>query len=288
MALTDILVGAPTSVKVGAYGDAEGSCVTLGTTEGGLKIANSEEYYDVKTDQNTGIINKLKVSQGTKIEVTLNEVSLANLAYAFGDPTTAVDGTTFSHGGSFTVTKRTVYINASIPDDGGTVKVTCYKAVITGNTEMSFVKDNKVTLKLEIELLEDYSRSEGDRLLGIEISGTDTTAPTVAMTTPAEDGTVTKDAKGTVTLTFTEGDNKLDEGTLVYGRSIMILNVTDTTAVTLVDGTISYTASTKVLVFTPTSNWTASDSLAIVITPEVTDTAGNAMTIFNGHFTVTA
>ena len=287
MALTDILVGAPTSVKVGAYGAAEGDCVTLGTTDGGLKINNSAEYYDVKTDQNTGIVNKLKVSEGTKIEMTLNEASLANLAYAFGYPTTAVSGTTFSYGGSFTVTKRTVYINGNIPESGGTVKITCYKAVITGNTEISMVKDNKATLKLEIELLEDYSRSEGDRFLNVEVSGTDTTAPTVAMTTPAEDGTVTKDTKGTVTLTFTEADNKVDEGTLVYGRSVMILNVTDTTAVTLVAGTIVYTASTKTLVFTPTSNWTASDKLAIVITPEVTDTAGNAMTIFNGHFTVT-
>ncbi len=113
------------------------------------------------------------------------------------------------------------------------------------------------------------------------------------MTSPAEDATVAPNAKTTVTLTFTEATNAIDQGTLIYGdadnATIMLINVTDTAASALVAGTITYDAGTKVLTFTPTSNWTASDKINIIITTGVRDTAGNHMAAtFLGHFTVAA
>ena len=113
------------------------------------------------------------------------------------------------------------------------------------------------------------------------------------MTAPVEDATVAKDALSTVTVTFTEATNAIDQGSLIYGdadsATIMLLNVTTQASSALVEGTISYSASTKVLTFTPTSNWTASDKINIIITTGVRDTAGNHMAAtFIGHFTVAA
>ena len=109
------------------------------------------------------------------------------------------------------------------------------------------------------------------------------------MTSPVEDATIVKEALTPVTLTFTESANAIDQGSLVYGKSVMLINVTDTTASALVAGAISYNVATKVLTFIPTGNWTASDKINIIITPDVRDTAGNNMAaVFVGHFTVAA
>ena len=81
----------------------------------------------------------------------------------------------------------------------------------------------------------------------------------------------------------------MDEKSLVYGETIMIMKITDQADTSLVDGSIAYDSTTKVLTFTPTSNWTASDKHQIVITKRVRDVAGNYLaSVFVGHFTVTA
>ena len=292
MAVTDITVGAPATIKIGALAAVEGDCVSVGTTEGGVKLNHTQELFDVKADQYVGTLRQVITGEDCLIEFNVAEATLANIAYAFGYPTAAVVGTTLSFGGSSTVTERIVYINCNF---GATAsrKITLYKCVLQGSTEVSMVKSDKTLVKLTLKVLQDTSKSVSAQFGTIVDSSTDTTPPTVAMTTPVEDGTVTKDAKGAVTLTFTEATNQIDEGTLIYGNSddatIMIVNVTDTTVTALVEGTISYSAATKVLTFTPTNNWTASDKLQIIITAGVKDTAGNRLaSIFFGHFTVTA
>ncbi len=289
---TNIVVGAPSSVKIAAYGVAEGSAVDVGATEGGLKLTYTPEFYFKKADQWTGKIGAVKTDEDMTIELVLAEVSLANLAYAMGYPTTAVSGSTLTIGGNATATERTVYINGNAPSSG-TVKITVHKCVIVGATEIQMVKKDKSMVKLTLQVLQDTSQTANQQFVSIAYSGTDTTAPTVALTTPAEDGTVLLNAKGTVTLTFTEGDNAIDEGTLVYGdaddATVFINNVTTQAATALVAGTIVYNAATKTLIFTPTANWTASDKLQVIITTGVRDTAGNRLAAtFYGHFTVTA
>lgn len=285
-------LGMTGNIKVAAYGVAEGSAVDLGATEGGIKLTNLSETYDVKADQFLGIVNVVKIGEDATVEVTLAESSLANLAYSFGYPTTAVSGSTFSWGGNATATQRTVYINLNAPS-GGSAKITLHKCVIIGTSEINIVKNDKIMLKVTFKVLEDTSQTTNEHYGTIVFSGTDTTAPTVAMTTPIEDGTVVKDVKGTVTVTFTETDNAIDEGSLVYGEddnaTVLILNLTDTTATAVVAGSIVYNSATKTLIFTPTANWTASDKLVMIITTGVRDTAGNHLAAtFRGHFTVTA
>jgi len=288
----NIVVGAPSTIVLSAYGVAEGSGIDLGSTEGGLKVLFNPEFYFKKADQWLGKVGAVKTDEDMTIEVVLAEQSLANVNYAMGYPTTANDGTTFNMGGDSTVSERTLYINGNAPS-GGTMKITVHKCVIIGATEIPMLKDDKTMLKLTFQVLQDTSQTDNQELMKTEYSGVDTTAPTVAMTTPAEDGTVTKDAKGTVTLTFTEAGTGMDQGSLIYGSAdkatVMIMNITDTTATTLVAGTISYDATTKALVFTPTNNWTASDKHQIIITTGVRDIAGNYLeSVFIGHFTVTA
>lgn len=291
---SNIVVGLPIdgNLKIAAYGVAEGSSVDVGATEGGIKLTYSPEFYFKKADQFLGVIGAVKTDEDMMAEVNLAECSLANLAYAFGYPTTAVSGNALYIGGNATVTERTVYINGNAPA-GGTAKITIHKCVIVGATEMTLAKNDKVVVKLTLKILQDTSKTANQQYIQVDFSGVDTTPPTVAMTTPAEDGTVLLNTKNTVTVTFTEADNKIDEGSLVYGdednATVIILNITNTTATTVTAGMIVYNSTAKTLIFTPTNNWTASDKLVLIISTGVRDTAGNHLAItFRGHFTVTA
>jgi len=284
----NLFVGAPSSVKIGAYGAAEGSCVDLGATEGGLKLTFTPSFFDKTADQWLGVVGKVKTKETAQLEVTLPELTLSNVAYVMGYPTTAVVGNTLDVGGNATATERTLYVNGTDLATGRSIKITIHKCVIVGAAEVSLLKDNKTVVKLTIDILQDTSKPANKQMIQIDLTGTDSTPPTVAMTNPLEDGTVTKDTKGTVTLTFTEAANKIDEGTLIYDKTIMLINVTDTTASALVAGAISFNSETKVLTFTPADNWIAANKINIVITTDVKDTAGNSLaTTFVGHFTVT-
>lgn len=124
--------------------------------------------------------------------------------------------------------------------------------------------------------------------MSFALTGADSTAPVVALSSPVDGGTVVKDAKTTVEWTFTEA-SALDENTIVYGDTVVILNITTPATATLVAGALVYTASTKKMVFTPTANWTASDSLQAMVTTGVKDAAGNALAATKiEQFSVTA
>lgn len=292
-AAANIVVGAPSTVICSADGVAEGSGVDLGSTVGGFIIRPTLSVGKKKADQWNGPVDAYIMDSEYTFECTLAEVSTANLAYAMGLPTTAAASATSLVAGNTTVaTIRTLYVNCNAVS-GGSAKYTIHRCVFDGNTEISLNRETQTNVKITGFMLIDTSQAAGEEYFSLAYSSTDTTPPTVAMTTPAEDGTVTKDATGTVTLTFTEADNAIDQGTLIYGNAdnatVMILNITDQADTSLTAGTISYSAATKVLTFTPTSNWSASDKHQIIITTGVRDTAGNHLAnMFVGHFTVTA
>ncbi len=283
---SNIMVGAPSSIAIGAYDAAEGACTIVGITEGGVKIMPVREHFFPKGDQYTGKLDAFVTGEDCTVEFVLSEASAANWALALGYPTTAVSGSKISYGGSAVETKRTVYINGVGPGGTGTMKVSIWKCIIIGSTEIALVKDNKVGLKIVLQVLQDTSKTALDQFMEIEYSGTDTTPPTVAMTSPTEDGTVVAGASTTVTLTFTESDNKIDESTLVYGETVMINDIEDPLATALVAGTIVYNSATKTLIFTPTSVWAgAGNNYEIIITKTVRDMAGNQLAdVFYGHF----
>jgi len=276
------------AVKIGAYDDAEGTAVDLGKTVGGVEFVMEREVKHVETDQDPGPVAARETKRMGKVKMKLAESSLANLAKAWNLPVASVSGSTLtldvdSDGELY----RTVYLNADGPS-GGVRKYTLHKCVITGGGATGFKRDEASNIELEFDVLWDTSKGASGQMGTVVDTSSDTTAPTVALTAPADGGTVTKDTVGTVTWTFTEA-NAINENTLVYGSTVILLNTTTPASAALKAGTISYNSTTKVLTFTPTSNWTASDTYQAIITTGVKDVNGNALAAAKiEQFSVTA
>lgn len=285
----NIVVGAPSVVTVGAYGGGKGAGVDVGSTRGVVTLKYDDEIYEKKADQWLGPVGAVKISERMTVEIPLAERSLANVALALGYPITAVAGSVLEMGGNETVTEREAWIDGNSPS-GGTTQIYIKKCVVLGVTEIPLQRDDQTVIMLTLLVLQDTSKSANQQLIQITDSGGDTTAPTVAMTTPVEDGNVTGGAKDTLTLTFTEAGSGMDESRLIYGdadnATVFVNDVEDPTATALVAGTIAYNAVTKTLVFTPTNNWAAAgQNYQIIITTGVRDIAGNHLAaVFFGHF----
>lgn len=276
----NVVVGmqAANTLKVGAYGDAEGSAVEVGFIDGGVEFEHAEDAYLVYVDQAMGAIDRKTTKESLRIKLNLAEATLANLAVAYGYPTTALSSVTLSIGGKTSNTARSLFINVNAVSSG-TRKYTFYKCFPDGNSVHSYKKDDKTMYTVTFEVMEDTSKTAEQRFGTVVDSSTDTTPPTVALSTPVDGGTVTKDAAGTVTWTITEATNAIDENTVIYGAednaTFMIINTTTPGSAALVAGTIAYSAATKNVVFTPTSSWTASDTFQVIVTTGLRDTAGN-------------
>ncbi len=267
------------AVVVAAYGVAEGSGVDLGRTEGGVEFSLEREMKQVETDQDPGPTATKEIKRAGKLKFKLAEATLANLCLAFNLPTASVAASTLSlgsiTGGPGGELYRTVYVNVDGPA-GGSRKYTLHKCSVSGGGAHAYQKDDKTVIEVELDVLWDSSQSSGVEMGTIVDTSSDTTAPTVVLTTPADGGTVTKVTKGTVMWTITEA-NQIDEGTIVYGDTFNIINITVPATATLVAGTIVYDRTLKTVTFTPTANWTASDSLQAIVTTGLKDMAGNAM-----------
>jgi len=267
---------ASNSIKVGAYGAVEGDAVALGYLSGSLEIEHGEESKDVRVDQVIGIIKKHTIDETMKIRITAAEVSLENLAIAFGYPTSAVSGgNTLNIGGKTSNTYRTVYVNVN-GGDGITRKFTFHKCKPTGASTHSYGRENETVADMEFEVIVDTTKTAEQQFATVVDSGADTTPPTVVLTTPADGGEVAKDAKTTVLWTFTE-TNLMDANTIIYGDTVLIMNTTTPASTVLVAGSIAYDTSAKTITFTPTDNWTGEDTLQAIVTTGVKDQNGNAM-----------
>lgn len=287
---TNIVLGAGT-LKIGTYGTAEGSCTDVGATEGGVELSIPREYVEKTCDQEIGVLDVIKVSEKCTLKVKLAEATLANLCKAMDYPSSAISSSVLSIGGDADVNYLSLFLNVNAPA-GGTRKYTFHKAVLIGAAEHAYKKNEKSMIDCTFTIIQDVTKTANAQLFTVTDATSDTTAPTIAMTTPENGGTVTRDAKGTVLLTITE-TNAMDEGTIIYGdaddATIRILNVTTNTAVTLVAGTIAYDSTAKTITFTPTANWTASDKHMVLVTTGLKDYAGNRLaSTFIGHFSVTA
>lgn len=285
----NLVVGEPTNAKIVAYGGVEGSAVDLGATEGGLKLSFNSELFMKKADQWLGSVGAVKISEDLKCEVMLAEITLVNLAYALGYPQSAISGgNTLNIGGNTAVGEWTLFVNGRAPSDpAATRKITLWKCVVLSAVEYEMKKDNKTLLKLTLQILQDTSKSANQQLMAIVDLGLDTTPPTVAMDTPAEDGTVATGTTNPVIVAFTEAGAGMDEGSMVINESVIVENIEDPTATVALAGTLSYATATKKLTFTPTAAWgAAGQNYKITLTRSVKDMAGNKLAaVFTGHFT---
>lgn len=259
-------------LKIGNYGEAIGDCDDLGYTEGGVELACAREYFEKTVDQEIGVLEVFKTAEKATIKATLAEVTLANLAKALDYPEGAVSDSTLSYGGNATVTERAVFLTVLGPA-GATRVYTFHKCVITSAATHSYKKNDKTMIELEILVLQDTSKTTNQQIGTVIDTSGDTTAPTVALTTPLDDGTVANGTTDPVVWTITEA-NTINENTIVYGETFLILNTTDDN---LEAGTIVYNSVLKTVTFTPTSAWTPSDAFQAVVTTGLKDTAGNAL-----------
>jgi len=288
--INNIVVGlqAANTLKVGAYGAVEGDAVEVGLIKGGIKIAHDETQYDVEVDQYIGPILKKITSEGLKITLAIAEASLANLAVAFGYPTTAVAGGVFSFGGKTSVTPRTLYINVN-GVSSGTAKITIFRAVPTGKTSPAYTKEKETLIDVEFDVLVDTTKTAEQRFGTWADAGGDVTPPTVALSAPIDGGTVLLNAKGPVVWIITEAGAGVNENTIVYGDTFSIINITTPPSAALVAGSVVYNSSLKTVTFTPSSNWTASDSLQAIVSTGLKDNAGNRLAAIKiEQFSVTA
>lgn len=273
-------------IIVSTYGVAEGSGVNMGLTDGGIEVTPDRKIYEHRVDQAIGPIGASIVEESLKIKVNVAEASLANLAIAMAYPSTAVSSTTLSFGGNATATYLTLYINVN-GVSGGTRKYTIHKAIVSGGGKHKYVRNGITFVDVEFTAFQDLTKTANAQMGTIVDTSSDTTAPTIAMTTPASGGTVVKATKGTILLTITE-TNALDENSIVYGDTVQVINTTSGRE-GLVAGAIAYDSTAKTITFTPTANWTASDTGMVTVSKGLRDENGNTLAAtFTGTFSVTA
>ncbi len=109
-------------------------------------------------------------------------------------------------------------------------------------------------------------------------SGTDTTPPVVASTSPVT-GQSGVSRSPTITATFSESLDPTSVNTSTF-------LVTDAATGIGIVGTVSYNASSQQAIFLPTSTLAANTSYTVTLTTGIRDVAGNAMAA-NDVFTFT-
>lgn len=263
-------------VKIGAYGAGEDAAANAGRTEAGIELSFEREMVNVENDQDKGPIAAKEISRVGKLKLTFAHATLENLAVALNLPTTAVTGGILSLSAP---SSGEAYSEIFLYTDGvagGKRKYHLPKCVITGPATHTYSKTDPTMIVLEMDVLWDSTQAAGAEQGTITDTGGDTTPPTVALSAPAVDGTVTKDTLGTVVWTITEA-NAIDQSTVEYGNTFLIFNITNPAVPVFVAGSIVYSAVAKTVTFTPDATWTASDDLQATVTTGLKDENGNAL-----------
>jgi len=273
---------------VAAYGVAEGSGTDLGALEGGVAISDAKEMKEISADCFLGPVIIALTGKKMTVKLSMAEASLENLRLAMGQAAGQLVTTKLSIGADSDTQYLTLYINGD-GVSGGTRKYTFYKAVYTGTGSHAYKKGAVALVEAEFTVLEDTSKAEGERFGIVEDTSTDTTPPTIAMTTPIDSATwAVKTTSTALVLTITE-TNKINENTLVYGNTISIIDTTTPASASLKAGTIVYSGVAKTITFTPTIAWVASSTYQLIVTTGLEDMAGNALAApFIGQFTIDA
>lgn len=269
-------LGAAAQLKIGAYGAGAAAAVNVGRTEGGVEFTMEREMKQVDTDQDPGPTAVKEIRRVGKLKFSLAEATLENLALALNLPTTAVAAGKLSMGApAGGELYREVFLYVDGPA-GGTRTYWLAKCSVSGAGTHAYTKEDKTIIEVEMDVLWDSAQAAGEEMGTYEDAGGDTTAPTVALTTPVDGGTVANTTKNPVIWTITE-TNQVDASTIVYGDTFQIINTTIPASAALVAGTIAYDAAAKTVTFTPTANWTASDEMQAVVSTGLKDLAGNRL-----------
>lgn len=154
-----------------------GNWVSLGETDGGVKVTKTQSIESFSTDQRTGKVKAIRTEEGVTVETNLVQATLENLANVLNGQVTDTAP------GSGTIGKRSLPLHAGADVDefailfrGDSPYSATYpgqyyvpRGYIDDDVEMEFVKDGKVLIPFKFEALEDLDAStENDRFGVIE------------------------------------------------------------------------------------------------------------------------
>lgn len=161
---TNIVVGVQSSgtLKIGEYGALETAARDAGFIKGGVSIEHELTSTDIKVDQSLGAVERVATAESMKIKLSLAEVTLANLAAAYGYPDSAVSNGTFSFGDLAGGASKTLFINVNGPS-GYTRKYTFWKVQPTGKTTQAYKRDGETLVDVEFAVLCDTSKTAACR-----------------------------------------------------------------------------------------------------------------------------
>lgn len=175
---TGTLYIAPAGTAMPALTSApSGSWVSLGETDGGVKVTKTQNIETFSSDQRTGKVKAIRTEEGVTVETNLMQATLENLANVLNGVVTDTAP------GSGTIGKRSLPLHAGADVDefailfrGDSPYSASYpgqyyipRGYIDDDVEMEFVKDGKVLIPFKFEALEDLDAStENDRFGVIE------------------------------------------------------------------------------------------------------------------------
>lgn len=276
-------LAAESYVKVGDYGDEVGDCVDLGYLKDGVNIDVEVGRHEVFVDQVLGAVDMPPNKESVVVKFSIAQASLEKMAIALGYPSSAVASGVFTFGNAPDSAKKTLFFFSPGPN-GGTRTHHFFKAV-SGKSSPAYQKDKEVVVDVEFNCLADTTKSSGGAFFEWTDTGADSTAPTVAMTTPASGGSRTAGSSETVLMTITEA-GQMDEGSIRYGDTVQVLKEGAGSAPALVAGSIAYDSSAKTITFTPSSVWTAGNYMVMVSTGLRDAALNNLASTYVGYFTV--
>lgn len=256
-------------ILVGAYGDVEADCRDVGITEGGVSYNYSTELYEASGDQFLSVIAVKKIGERLEVSYTIKEDTLENLALAWDLPDSAVDtnNNEITFGGDDTVNYRTLIINGPAPD-GGTAKWELWKVVAMDIGETTYNKEGEALKEITMLVLEDTTKSKGQRFGKRSDVYDDTTPPAVSSVSPTDAATGVA-VNTTVEWTFSEPIQMRD---ITAGN----FNVVDASG-SEVAGSLAYDKGTNKVIFTPDSDLASLTTYLAFVSGEVKDLAGNKM-----------
>lgn len=246
----------------------------LGPSRGGGTFDVKAAYRDIEFDGKRGKSKGTKVLEelNAALSVTLINTSMDTLALAMPFATLAAGVLTCGSSAIGVVPDANYLKNVTMFAklvSGEYKKITLYNAMNEKDFSLAAKPKGEAEIGLEIAAHWDPTDDTAD-LYKIEdvasISG-DTTPPTV-VTVPA-DAAPNIVVSANLTATFSEDVKESD----INSNNFILMKAADGT---IVAGTLSYTAATKVATFDPTSNLDANSDYIWVIS-NVRDLAGNKM-----------
>lgn len=152
-----------------------GNWVSLGETDGGVKLTKTQNIESFSSDQRTGKVKAIRTEEGLTIETNLMQKTLENLAKVIsGTVTDNAAGV-----GQIGYRELPLYAGAEVTEwallfRGNSAYSATFPAqfyvprgYMDDDVEMEFVKDGKVLIPVKFEALEDLDAANAEDRFGV-------------------------------------------------------------------------------------------------------------------------